>query len=111
MNKSCLIIDKYKSDLNNDNKFIPFDLNCIFISSRKQLKQKVLNICEKMKYKIKFINLYKFNLTPGNKLEPIIEVNISKNPLGILNFKKIRITNLEQTNQLKKIISKINSNF
>ena len=111
LNKSCLIIDKYKSDLNNDNKFIPFDLNCIFISSRKQLKQKVLNICEKMKYKIKFINLYKFNLTPGNKLEPIIEVNISKNPLGILNFKKIRITNLEQTNQLKKIISKINSNF
>ena len=36
-----LDMDNYKPYLIEENKFIPFDLSCIFISSRKQLKQKV----------------------------------------------------------------------
>ena len=60
-----------------------------------------------MKYKIKFISAYKFNIIPRNKLDQIIEVNISKNKLGIINFKMIRMINLEHANQIKKIISKI----
>ena len=93
--------------INGETNFIPFDLSCVFISSRKQLKQKIVNICDKMKYKIKFINMYKFSIVPGDKLDNMFEVNLPKNKLGIINFKKIRLTNLEQTNHIKKIISKI----
>ena len=99
---------KEKSNERNDEiNFIPFDLNCVFISSRKQLKQSIVNICDKMKFKIKFINLYKFNIFPGDNSENIFEINLPKNKFGIINFKKRRMTNLEKTNYIKKIISKI----
>ena len=98
-----IILKEMKQEMN----FIPFDLSCIFLSSRKQLKQKIVNICDKMKYKIKFISLYKFNIIPGDKLDNIFEVNLPKNKLGIINFSKDRLTNLEQTNHIRKIISKI----
>ena len=93
--------------INGETNFIPFDLSCVFISSRKQLKQKIVNICDKMKYKIKFVNLHKFNIVPGDKLDNMFEINLPKNKLGIINISKSRLSNLEQTNHIRKIISKI----
>ena len=97
--------EKYFS--NND--YVPFDLSCAFINSRKKLKQKIENICEKMKYKIKYPSLYKFNIIPGDKYDNIFEINLSvNNKLGIANFKKNKKANIEQTNKIiKKILSKI----
>ena len=94
-------------EIKEETNFIPFDLSCVFFTSRKQLKQKIVNICDKMKYKIKFVNLYKFNIVPGDKLDNMFEINLPKNKLGIINISKSRLSNLEQTNHIRKIISKI----
>jgi len=94
-------------EIKEETNFIPFDLSCVFFTSRKQLKQKIVNICDKMKYKIKFVNLYKFNIVPGDKLDNMFEINLPKNKLGIINISKSRLSNSEQTNHIRKIISKI----
>ena len=127
-NRKCDILDNIPKNkisqiiginqLNKENKFekifsindyVPFDLSCAFINSRKKLKQKIENICEKMKYKIKYPSLYKFNIIPGDKYDNIFEINLSvNNKLGIANFKKNKKSNIEQTNKIiNKILSKI----
>ena len=101
--------DNNKEKYNDDNKYIPFDLSCIFISSRKILKQKIVNICKKMRYNIKLINSYKFDIYQGDKKDNMIEINLPLNKLGIINIKKYRTNNIEQTNLIiKKFFSKIN---
>ena len=101
--------DNNKEKYNDDNKYIPFDLSCIFISSRKQLKQKIVNICKKMRYNVKLINSYKFDIYQGDKKDNMIEINLPLNKLGIINIKKYRTNNIEQTNLIiKKFFSKIN---
>ena len=93
----------------DDNKYIPFDLSCIFFYSRKQLKQKIVNICKKMRYNIKLINSYKFDIYQGDKKDNMIEISLPLNKLGIINIKKYRTNNIEQTNLIiKKFFSKIN---
>ena len=101
--------DNNKEKYNDDNKYIPFDLSCIFFSSRKQLKQKIVNICKKMRYNVKLINSYKFDIYQGDKKDNMIEINLPLNKLGIINIKKYRTNNIEQTNLIiKKFFSKIN---
>ena len=81
---------------NNINNYIPFDLSCIFITPRKQIKQKIVNIVEKMNCKIKNINIYKFNIVQGDKIEGLFEINLPINKLGIVNFKKYSIVDNER---------------
>ena len=101
--KIILIYKKYEN-----NSYIPFDLNCAFILSRKKLKQKIENVCEKLKYKIKYVNLYKFNIIPGDKIDNIFEINLPVNKLGVINIIKNKKGNIEQINKsIKKILSKI----
>ena len=97
-----------KHDLSNTLIYSSFDLSCIFITPRKQIKQKIVNIVEKMNCKIKNINIYKFNIVQGDKIEGLFEINLPINKLGIVNFKKYRSSNIEQVNHIiKKILFKI----
>ena len=106
-NIKSIISDNVKNK-NSVNNYIPFDLSCIFISPRKQIKQKIVNIVEKMNYKIKNIKSYKFNIVQGDKIEGLFEINLPINKLGIVNFKKYRSSNIEQVNHIiKKILFKI----
>ena len=56
-------------NINNifENKEIyePFDLNCIFVFPRKNIKEKIMNIFEKTKCKIRQIKPYKYNIIYG----------------------------------------------
>ena len=107
-NKTFFIDNNNNNKKYENNTYIPFDLSCAFIISRKKLKQKIENVCEKMKYKIKNINLYKFNIIPGDKIDNIFEINLPVNKLGIINIIKNKKGNLEQTNKcIKRILSKI----
>ena len=108
-NSKTIFIDKNNNIKKNENNpYIPFDLNCAFILSRKKLKQKIENVCEKLKYKIKYVNLYKFNIIPGDKIDNIFEINLPVNKLGVINIIKNKKGNIEQINKsIKKILSKI----
>ena len=62
-----------------------------------------------MRYNIKLINSYKFDIYQGDKKDNMIEINLPLNKLGIINIKKYRTNNIEQTNLIiKKFFSKIN---
>ena len=107
-NIKTICSDKVKNYTNDLNNYIPFDLSCVFFTSRKQIKQKIVNIVEKMNYKIKHVNLYKFNIVQGDKIENLFEINLPINKLGIINFKKNRSSNIKQVNHIiKKILLKI----
>ena len=117
INENKILLSERNKTIKNDNilnekenefNYIPFDLSCVFISSRKNLKQKFVSICEKMKYKIKNINLYKFNVISGDTINNIFEINLPKNKLGILNIKKHKIGSLELDENIRKVISKLN---
>ena len=106
-NKNLKIIKKTikKEEIN----YIPFNLSCAFISSRKSLKQKIINVCDKMKYRIRCKSLYKFNIYFEGRVDNAIEANVDilNNNLGVIQIKKIRIKDLEQINNIKKILFKI----
>ena len=106
-NKNLKIIKKTikKEEIN----YIPFNLSCAFISSRKSLKQKIINVCDKMKYRIRCKSLYKFNIYFEGRVDNAIEANVDilNNNLGVIKIKKIRIKDLEQINNIKKILFKI----
>ena len=108
-NRKTYFIEKNnKNKKYENNTYIPFDLSCVFITPRKKLKQKIENACEKMKYKIKYVNLYKFNIIPGDKIDNIFEINLPINKLGVVNFIKNKRGNIQQINRsIKRILTKI----
>ena len=95
------------NEKNYEENYKPFDLSCVFLLPRKQLKQKIVGVCKKMKYKIKFLNLYKCNIHIKDKEGITFEINFPKNKLGIINIRKYRINDTEQRAHINKIISAI----
>ena len=66
-----------------------FDLNCLFILPRKVIKEKILNIFENIKCRVKQINAHKYNNSYKEK-KIMYEFSLPLNNKGIVKFKKIR---------------------
>ena len=98
-------------NINNINKnneiYEPFDLNCIFALPRKNLKEKLINIFEKMNYKVIRINQYKYNILFGEKKD-IFEFCFNINNKRIVKIKKLKGNNNKYINNIRKIIYSIN---
>jgi hypothetical protein len=91
---------------NNDNVNInvePFDLSCVFYSSRKTIKNLILKNLQSLKYKIKSINSYRYRIY-CNDNNNVYEYTLPYNNLGIIKFVKIKGNYNSYTNNIKKII-------
>ena len=95
-----------KQEKNNDNANInvePFDLSCVFYSSRKKIKNLILKTLQSSKHKIKSINSYRYRIY-CNDNDNVYEFNLPYNNLGIIKFIKIKGNYNVYTNNLKKIV-------
>ena len=108
----------FKDKVNNNNNnnyavnsgngaYEPFDLNCLFILPRKVIKEKILNIFENIKCRVKQINAYKYNISYKEK-RIIYEFSLPLNNKGIVKFKKISGINKEFANDVRKIVYGLN---
>ena len=98
------IINDQKQELQD---LEPFDLSCIFNLSQKIIKEKILNNLEKLKYRAKQINSYKYNII-NKENKNIYELSISPNYLNIIKFKKIKAMNNNFVNDIRQIINQLN---
>ena len=98
------IINDQKQELQD---LEPFDLSCIFNLSQKIIKEKILNNLEKLKYRAKQINSYKYNII-NKENKNIYELSISPNYLNIIKFKKIIAMNNNFVNDIRQIINQLN---
>ena len=92
-----------KERINDEQTYVPFDLNCIFSLPRKVIKEKLLKGMESIKCRVKQINLYKYNVIYGDKRN-IYEFNLPSNNLGVIKVKKIKGNYREYINDVRKII-------
>ena len=102
------IINEQKQELQD---LEPFDLSCTFNLSQKIAKEKILNNLEKLKYKVKQINSYKYNISNRenkNKAYSIYELSIPPNYLSIIKFKKIKAMNNNYVTDIRQIINQLN---
>jgi len=98
------IINEEKQELQD---FEPFDLSCIFNLSQKLVKEKILNNLEKIKYRVKQINSYKYNII-NRENKNIYELSIPPNYLNIIKFKKIKAMNNNYVTDIRQIINQLN---
>ena len=89
----------------NMNDLEPFDLNCLFCLPRNIIKRLLIYNLEKLKYKVKQINLNKYIIYYGQYTN-VYELNLSKNHSGIIKFKRIKGANNNYVNDIRKIIFK-----
>ena len=94
----------------NNEIYEPFDLNCIFALPRKNLKEKLINIFEKMNYKVIRINQYKYNILFCEKKD-IFEFCFNINNKRIVKIKKLKGNNNKYINNIRKIIYSINKQY
>jgi hypothetical protein len=85
----------------------PFDLCCVFNLSQKIAREKILNNLEKLKYKAKQINSYKYNII-NRENKNIYELSIPQNYLNIIKFKKINALNNNYVTDIRQIINHLN---
>ena len=98
------IINEEKQELQD---LEPFDLSCIFNLSQKLVKEKILNNLEKIKYRVKQINSYKYNII-NRENKNIYELSIPPNYLNIIKFKKIKAMNNNYVTDIRQIINQLN---
>ena len=100
-----IVINENNHFINNNNIYIPIDINCIFVQNEKSIKNSLLKLSE---FKIKNIRNENYNITFKN-IDLSIELIIERfdDILSLLKFKKIKGKNADYSNQLKIILNKL----
>ena len=98
------IINEQKKELQD---LEPFDLSCVFNISQKIAREKILNNLEKLKYRAKQINSFKYNIINRDN-KNIYELSIPPNYLNIIKFKKIKVMNNNYVTDIRQIINQLN---